>query len=146
MRVCEIYFIKREVAQEYFGKELKIFRLFQDKHQSPSYLKPVIERQIKYITSPIPVMKIQRVVLQRLKKFKHYHEENFLHYIELNNGKSKAQLSISLRKMVIRSEGSLEAETIFFEAIRQVAANFIAIDIENNRYGWLNPIKEMNYI
>lgn len=146
MRVYEIYYIKRDVAHQYYRKEIKIFRLFQEQKNCPKYLKPIIEQQIKYITSPIPVMPLQRAIKQHLKSYKLYREENFTHYLELKGGKSKAHLEISLRKMTLMSEGSIEAETIFFEAIRQIAANFLAIDIENERYGWLNPIKEWQFI
>lgn len=146
MRICEVYYIRPEVASHYFGQEIKIFRLFKEQQNCSDYLKPIIERQINYITCPIPAMKIERLVQRSLKKFAKYESDSFKHFIEVDQGNSRAQLSISLRKMVIISEGTLEAETIFFEIIRKIAANFLAIDLQSERYGWLNPIKEMKFV
>ena len=146
MRICDIYFIKPEVARHYFGQEVKIFNLFQELKTSSNFMKPIIEKQVKYITKPIPAMKIQRLVSQSLQNVPNYQVDNFKHYLELDNGKSKAQLTISLGQITILSEGTTEAETVFFEVIRQFAANFIAIDLDSERFGWLNPIKEVKFI
>lgn len=143
MRTCEIYVIKREVAECFYGREDKIFRLFQQYEQCSSTLKAIIEKQIEYITEPVPVMKIQHAVKKHLMVQTGYKEGYFKYFIELP--KSKGKLVISLKKLVIISEGTLDAEMTFFEAIRKIQLPFIAIDLKNERYGWLHPLKDLNF-
>ncbi|UTW70984.1 sporulation inhibitor of replication protein SirA [Anaerobacillus sp. HL2] len=45
--------------------------------------------------------------------------------------------------LTISTTGTYQAETIFFEILRQINPCFFAVDFENRNYGWLNPVKHV---
>ncbi|MBP3039846.1 sporulation inhibitor of replication protein SirA, partial [Bacillaceae bacterium Marseille-Q3522] len=63
------------------------------------------------------------------------------------NGKNLfAQLSIEERRLILKTKGNFESETVFFEILRKSEPSFLAVAINEERYGWLKPIKERNFV
>lgn len=146
LRSYQLYLIEDEFASHYFGKERLFFELFLEKDQSKGELKEIIERQIQFITKPIPTFNLHKVITQKLGKNRDFRYENGAYYIERKGVKSIARLKITNRVAYLESEGSYDTETIFFEALRQCENSFLAMDFEHARYGWLNPIKERKFV
>ncbi|MDQ0230409.1 hypothetical protein J2S19_001665 [Metabacillus malikii] len=148
MRHYYIYLIEEEFASHYFGRESKIFHLFQDFHWTTvrSQHTETIERQINYITKPIPTLFIHQLISTQLKNRKEYQRNEQLHLLKLSGGRGNATLIVKDHYLELSSDGNFEGETIFFEVLRKFDPCFFAMDIQNNKYGWLNPIKERNYV
>ncbi len=146
VRNYQVYVIDNRVVGPYIGKENKFFGLFYDFLHSKGTQRRIIGRQILYITKPIPVQS----VCSLLETHPNITLLNGVYYVR-SKGKSAtirstAQLQIHNHVLRISSEGGYDAETILFECIRKIDAHFLAVDLENHRYGWLKPIKERKFI
>ncbi|MHC0037100.1 sporulation inhibitor of replication protein SirA [Pseudoneobacillus sp. C159] len=146
MRVYQLYLIEDEFANHYFGRERIFFDLFSEEKHSYGELKKIIQKQIRYITKPIPSLRIHQVLNQQLAKLKGYIAENGVYRVELVGRTSVATLSIRDGYLLVQAEGNYEAEAVFFEVLRKCEASFLAIDIDHVRYGWLKPIKERKFV
>ncbi|PKG22358.1 sporulation inhibitor of replication protein SirA [Niallia nealsonii] len=146
MRKYELYLIEENVALHYNGKEKMIYNLFfEHTNTKDSTLKAILKKQIDYITRPIPEWKIQQVLLMELQK-KSWFQHNVEGYYIKNDNLSSAMLSILNNCLQIKANGYYDAELVFFELLHKYEPNFLAIDIENGRYGWLKPIKQRNFV
>ncbi|MEB1809520.1 MAG: sporulation inhibitor of replication protein SirA [Bacillaceae bacterium] len=146
MRKYDIYLINEEVAQHYFGQESKLFHLFLDETRALDDTKDIIKKQIEYISSPISVIELQQRLLQSFKHRTDYFFFDHAHRIHLTEPYSKAQLFIFPNYIHMVSDGSFEAETMFFEVMRKISPSFFALDVSTYRYGWLNPIKQVKLV
>ena len=43
----------------------------------------------------------------------------------------------------MNTSGNVSMETTFFEVLRKCELTFLAMDYENTKYGWLNPLKQV---
>lgn len=147
MRHYYIYLIEEEFASHYFGRESKIYHLFQDFHWATVRSNHVstLEKQIKYITKPIPALFIHQLIGTHLGSRRDYQNVNHIHKVELQGNRGNATLIVKDQYLELSSYGSYEAETIFFEVLRKFDPCFLAMDLQGERYGWLNPIKERNF-
>jgi hypothetical protein len=146
MRTYQLYLIEDEFASHYFGKERVFFQLFLEKQESHGELKKIIEKQIQFITKPLPILRLHKMIMKKLSKNKDFRFENGAYYIERKGINSAAKLELFDRVALLNSEGSYDSETIFFEALRQCEPSFLAMDFRHERYGWLNPIKDRKYV
>ncbi|MHC8521884.1 sporulation inhibitor of replication protein SirA [Rossellomorea sp. H39__3] len=48
--------------------------------------------------------------------------------------------------LTIHAWGTDESEYIFFEILRRHMGYLLAVDIQNERFGWLKPIKQRKFI
>jgi len=146
MRKYQLYLIEESVALHYNGKEKLIYNLFLEHTTTKdAALKAILQKQIDYITRPIPVWKIQQVLLIESQKKNWFEQKDDGYYIK-NDHASNAALSILNDCLQIEAEGYYDAELIFFELLHKYEPNFLAIDRENGRYGWLKPIKQRNFV
>jgi hypothetical protein len=146
MRKYELYLIEESVALHYNGKERLIYNLFfEHTNTKDSTLKAILKKQIDYITRPIPVWKMQQVLLMELQKKNWFQQKADGYYIK-NDNLSNAMLSILNNCLHIKAEGYHDTELVFFELLHKYEPNFLAIDVENGRYGWLKPIKQRNFV
>ncbi|MFC0271442.1 sporulation inhibitor of replication protein SirA [Metabacillus herbersteinensis] len=143
-----IYLIEEEFASHYFGRESKMYHLFQDYQWTRSQTKHfnLIQKQVSYITKPIPTLFIHQLIATHLAKRTDYQQTHEIHKIELKANRGSATLIVKDRHLELTSNGSYEAETIFFEVLRKFDPCFLAMDFLAERYGWLNPIKERNFV
>jgi hypothetical protein len=146
MRSYQLYLIEEEFASHFFGREQVFYKLFLEKERAQGELKTIIESQIHYITKPLSSLRIHKMIIQKLSKYKDFRSENGVYYIERNGLVGSARLEIFERVVTIDATGSFDTETIFFEALRQCESSFLAIDLKHERYGWLNPIKERKFV
>ncbi|MGY3716610.1 sporulation inhibitor of replication protein SirA [Sutcliffiella cohnii] len=145
MRQYTIYLMKEEIVEYYLGQEYKLFQLFQEYEQSKN-LQPIIKKQIEYITLPIQEYSLSQLLKQTLSKRKDYAYKGHEHTIWIPKVKSSAKLSLYENYIELSATGSFEAESILFEVIRKDAPYYLAIDIKAERYGWLQPIKQRNFV
>jgi hypothetical protein len=146
MRVYQLYLIEDEFANHYFGRERMFFDLFFESKNTFGELNLILQKQIQYITKPIPALRIHQMIHQQLSKMKGYLAQNGSYYVELAGKTSNARLKIEDKYVTVEADGSYEAEAIFFEVLRKCETSFLAIDVEHHRYGWLKPIKERKFV
>ncbi|WP_075980828.1 sporulation inhibitor of replication protein SirA [Bacillus massilinigeriensis] len=145
MRIYQVYLIEDEFATHYFGRERMFFQLFDEYKNAKGELRKILEKQIDYITKSIPNLRLHQYIYQQLQRKKDFRIENGIYYIE-NRKQGSAKLELFEKALLLQSFGSYEAETLFFEVLRKSETSFIAIDLENKRYGWLRPIKERKFV
>ncbi|OIJ09999.1 hypothetical protein BKP35_16090 [Anaerobacillus arseniciselenatis] len=146
MRHYHIYLLEPEVAANYFGKEWLIFQLFIEGETANTELKEIVQKQIKYISSTLPSLKIRKNLDQTLKMRSDFYVLNEHYYLDVKALESKAVLKDHGHFITVSASGSYQAETVFFEILRKVNSCFFAVDFGNKNYGWLNPVKQVNYI
>jgi hypothetical protein len=105
----------------------------------------MLEKQINYITKPIPTLFIDQLLCSHLANRVDYQKVQHIHKVELKGNRGSATMIVKDRYIELSSNGSYEAETIFFEVLRKFDPCFLAMDLQGERYGWLNPIKERNF-
>jgi hypothetical protein len=145
MRTYQLYLIEKEFASHYFGKEKLFFQLFHELDNANGGYRMILQKQIDFITKPIPILKIHQFIKQSLQKNKIVYTKKGTYYLELGNN-SHAELDIQEKRLILNSSGHYEAETAFFEVLRKAEASFLAIDLENQHCGWLKPIKERKFV
>ncbi|MBU9714393.1 sporulation inhibitor of replication protein SirA [Evansella tamaricis] len=146
MREYEIYIIREEIANAYFGLETKLFRLFQENRSAKGNLKEVTDRQIDFIIKSINKERLHVYLQNELKNKYGYSVVDFKHYIIMDEENSQAGLYIHDDYITLYSEGSYDAEACFFEVLRQYHSFFLAMEYSQNRYGWLKPIKSLDIV
>ncbi|WP_409305545.1 sporulation inhibitor of replication protein SirA [Peribacillus sp. SCS-155] len=146
MRSYHIYLIEEEFAQHYFGREKIFLNLFMEYTRSSGGQRRILQKQIDYITRPIPVLKIQQSINDYLFYKEDVSYKDGVYYIQKNSGNSRAALQINKEHLILQAEGEYDAETAFFESIRKCETSFLAFDIKNQRCGWLKPIKERKFV
>ncbi|ADV92692.1 sporulation inhibitor of replication protein SirA [Bacillus subtilis] len=141
------YLIKEEFANHYFGRESVMFELFQDYHWTSLEKQQyeMTEKQIQYITQPIPILHMHQRLKMNLNKTD-YRQLDYIYRIALPKAKGHATFMMKEHMIEIVASGDYEAETIFFEVLRKVSPCFLAMDFNSKRYGWLNPVKERNFV
>lgn len=145
MRSYQLYLIEDEFASHYFGRERMFFQLFHEFEQATGITKSILDRQIQFITKPIPGLKLHQFINEELCRKKDFLIKKGVYYIKIGK-RSNAQLQINDRFLYLESSGNYDAETLFFEVLRKSEASFLAIDIKHHRYGWLKPIKERKLV
>ncbi|WML49196.1 sporulation inhibitor of replication protein SirA [Neobacillus sp. PS3-34] len=70
MRKYRLYLIEDEFAAHYFGRERMFYQLFRENEYSNGELKTIIEKQINYITKPLPVLRIHQLIQKKLARKK----------------------------------------------------------------------------
>lgn len=146
MRNYQLYIIKSEFASHFYGRERMFYQLFLEYANATGERAYILEKQVHYITKEIPMMKVQQVLKRQLTKRRDFNLINGSYQIKLQESVSNASMSVHDRYLQLEADGNFEAETIFFEVLRKWETSFIAIDLKNERYGWLKPIKNRKFI
>ena len=146
MRNYSIYLIEEEFASHYFGRESIIFNLFLDYKRTSFDNKTLLSKQIEFITRPIPTLKLHQILETTLSNSPSYHHFGNSHFMQINAPESEAMIKIFDRHIRIEATGGYEAETVFFEILRKYDSCFLAMEFHLDRYGWLNPIKQRNFV
>lgn len=145
MREYKIYLIREPLSIEFYGREHKIFQLVNEYYYSSIELRTIIEKQLEYITEPIPMFELHTFIRKSYPYEIYYHEETGEYLLELADG-AKAMLKIYPGEILLYANGTLDSETFFFELLRKFRSTFIAIDVKDERFGWLKPIAYQKYI
>ena len=145
MRTYFIYLIKDEFADYFYGRESRFYQLFSGSHHSDGELKDIINRQINYITEPLPYLDLHKLFSQSVHS-QHIYIKGKVYCTGLAKESDGAELAIEEDWLQLNAWGGFESETIFFEILRRFKGHFFAVDIDNERYGWIKPVKERKYI
>ncbi|MDP4164134.1 MAG: sporulation inhibitor of replication protein SirA [Bacillota bacterium] len=146
MRKYRLYLIEDEFASHYFGRERMFFQLFQEYENTTGDMRSILKKQIAYITKQLPALRFHQLIQKKLGTVRGFKVENGTYSIELNGKLSVATMEVKDDSIIVDGYGSYEAETIFFEVLRKCESSFLAVDLENNRFGWLKPIKERKFV
>ena len=146
MRQYDLYRIEKSVALYYYGRERKFYGLFKEYRDSEGEFRQIVEGQINYITENIPILPLHQLLKEGSKRMQPILNEGNLYWIKINEDREDcAYMELFEKKITIHATGDHEVENIFFEILKKMD-NFLAIDLENERYGWLKPWKERKYI
>ena len=119
MRHFYLYLIKEEFASHYFGREFKLFQLFQDflwtSRDDERY--DTLKQQVEYVSKQIPVDYLDELISLYLNHQYNYQHIAPLHRIHLRSNRGKASLILKPRNVEITATGSFESETVFFEIL-----------------------------
>lgn len=146
MRSYFIYHIQEEVADFFYGKERRFYHLFHEYMNSSGILNGIIERQISYITKPLPFLDMHRVLHQSMQRGRPFRMEGRSYRTASCSTNHGAELLVEDRYMLLKAWGNYDSETLFFETLRKFDGSLLAIDIEHERYGWIRPLKERKYV
>ncbi|MGM9988335.1 MAG: sporulation inhibitor of replication protein SirA [Bacillaceae bacterium] len=150
MRKYDIYLIDEEIVEDYIGHEHNLFKTFFEYKTASSLEKYMIEKHLRVLTNKIPTLFMDKQIEQRLSFLPNYIYEKGKHYLNYNHGYSKIEVKVEAKVITVKSDGSFWAETVMFDMIGQVVdklnllcGSFLAVDVENRRYGWL---RQKNYL
>lgn len=143
MRNYEIYSIKKEIAHYFYLREQKIYQLFKEFQETEGKQREIIAKQIKYITETIPALSIHQQLIRHLQYRKDFkiHDE---HYI-IENKRGTALLKMFERKLTLQVSGAMDIDMIFLDILTYVEGYFLAIDLNQERFGWVKLVKERKY-
>jgi len=146
MRSYQVYSIENEVAEYYYGRERMFYDLFLQFLYVHGNLKEIIRKQINFITKPLPILSIHHILNQSLTKKSELIWDGRKYLVKGNTLENGVELQIEEQKILIKAWGNYDSESIFLEALRKYDGRLLAIDIENERFGWVKPIKERKYV
>ncbi|GGE52541.1 hypothetical protein GCM10011391_34250 [Pullulanibacillus camelliae] len=147
MRLYEIYLVHEHVANDYFGKDEKLFQLFVEmKTTQDMDLKEIINKQIKYVTQTIPALTVFHCVERKAR----FTQNKYLHKawqdLRISDGKGFVNLRCLSGHLIVEATGSLNQEAWVFEVLRTLDDYFLAVDCQNYNSGWLKPPKTVALI
>ena len=143
MRNYEIYNIKKEIAHYFYLREQKIYKLFKEYKEAHGERKNIIAKQIDYITRKIPVLAIHHELIRNLQYRNDFVIENN-RYVIINN-RGTAHLTVSDHKITLKASGTMDIDLIFLDLLTNVDGHYLALDLEQERYGWIKIVKERKY-
>jgi hypothetical protein len=146
MRTYQIYLIENEVAEYYYGRERMFYDLFLQYFFVRGNLKDIIRKQIIYITKPFPILNIHHLLNQSLSKKNELILDGGKYRFKGNNQDNGVELSVEEQTLCLNAWGNYDSESIFLEILRKYDGRLLAIDFENERFGWVKPIKERKYV
>lgn len=140
MRNYEIYSIKKEIAYYFYRREQKIYQLFKEYQETEGIQREIFAKQIDYITEPIPAIAIHQQLIRHLQTRRDFKIHNE-HYI-IENKRGKALLKMFERKLTLQVSGAMDIDMIFLDILTYVEGYFLAIDLNQERFGWVKLVKE----
>ncbi|WP_421384804.1 sporulation inhibitor of replication protein SirA [Bacillus salacetis] len=146
MKFYRLYWIEDEIADYFYGRERSFYNLFHESMFADGFMEEVVKRQIHYITRSIPFLPYNRAISQALAAKRDVIQNDNEFYIESSCGKNTAKIRVMDRYIGVEVEGHSDWEAYIFELLRKLDGRLLAIDIENEQFGWLKPIKVRNYI
>lgn len=145
MRTYFIYLIEDEVADYFYGREIKFYELFAANRRVKGELQEIIKKQIQFITKPLPYLELHHHLSSSVHK-REMKIKGKTYYIGTSRTGKRAELLIGKRCLELHALGDFESESVFFEVLRKFDGRFLAVDIENNRYGWIKTVKERKFV
>ncbi|MGL4521946.1 MAG: sporulation inhibitor of replication protein SirA [Bacilli bacterium] len=121
MRVYHFYLIQPQIANEFRGKELLIYRLLNHANS-----QAIAKAQVRYITE-----NIHEVLTQTLAQL----QESPNIVIDWSVDEDRRELQIALL-------GEITQDTALFHKLFRINPYLFAVDYSSKRYGWLAPIKQ----
>ena len=141
MKTYELYLIQEDIAKSYFGREYLFLIYLLDFQNLGPFRRKVLYKQMMYITKPLQVMKIHHKLEQALRVLGKYDRTHHTH--TLYTGAEYGEIMVKPHYIRMNTSGNVSMETTFFEVLRKCELTFLAMDYENTKYGWLNPLKQV---
>lgn len=140
MTEYQFVIISEDVAFQYYQSEDKLYRLFKDYQESYDWAKPLLNKQIQYITKndwhtgwTIP----KRGQLQAIG----FYEEEISSGYKYYSKHSGSTLYVHSHCAIYQHAGEKKEEWQVFDAIGKVSPYVFAVCLEKEKYGWLKPLK-----
>ncbi|MED1201897.1 sporulation inhibitor of replication protein SirA [Heyndrickxia acidicola] len=146
MRTYQIYLIEEEFADYFYGRERMFFELFSQYQVVSGRLKNIIERQIRFITKPLPVLHLHHLLNQSFLRNKEFILEGRYYRYVLPESDDSVELLIEDHRLQLNAWGNYDTESIFFEELRKFDGRLLAVDTEHAQFGWIKPVKTRKYI
>jgi|GEM_PF-1771907 len=147
MRLYEIYLIRQHVANDYFGKDDKLFQLFiETKTVRDAHLIQILNKQIKYVTRHIVATAVYQCIEKNVRMTQHKKMYRTWKNLRIVDDKGSINLRCFSDQLIIEATGSLNQEAWMFEALRTLDDYFLAIDCQNCMSGWLKPPKTVSLV
>jgi len=143
MVIYSVYWLKEEVARNYFHKSELLFRFFKEyeNNQHRSYLK----KQYHYITSEFPKEKIHFYVRKQFGMKSNLTKEREDSRIDIFANNKFISLHIGEKRLKFHSESLQDAEEILFPLLRQMHPYLFVVGNTYENYGWISPMKNISY-
>ncbi|MCM2674643.1 sporulation inhibitor of replication protein SirA [Alkalicoccobacillus plakortidis] len=143
MRSYQLYLLDEAIVNRYYGQEIKLFNLFCERFQADHTLKPLLTKQVEYITKPLPTKELLKI----LSKEDHYlsSEQVNVSTYRMEHSPSGSWVDVKLRDhhLLLMAFGKMEIETRLFERLKELNTYFFAVNVGQRRFGWLGPIKKV---
>ncbi|SDB92659.1 sporulation inhibitor of replication protein SirA [Shouchella lonarensis] len=142
MRHYELYLLDQAVAASYLGQEATLFQLFEEFSHASANERVQLEKQIHYITRPIPKLALDETISRYC-----YEIDEGVYTTYVQRGRAhRCQLKIKERVVFVSAEGDTYTETVMFDLLKSVDGLFFAVNVREGRFGWLQPLaKERVY-
>ncbi|MBM7650150.1 hypothetical protein JOC78_003134 [Bacillus ectoiniformans] len=143
MRSYQIYWIREEFANYFYGRERNFYQLFFDGCSSENEKQTIVDKQICYITKRFEVEAIENILLHSLAESNRIRKADDGSFkLQLSNGKGEAILYLQPKSLLLQALGSYETEAVIFHALKKLDDCLFAVDFERKNYGWLKPVKK----
>ncbi|SDH53640.1 sporulation inhibitor of replication protein SirA [Alteribacillus bidgolensis] len=136
----QMVIITKEVAMQYYQSENKLFRLFLDYERAYEWARPVLEKQIRYITEAILPAHWNDSLSCQLHNIGYKEEKAETGYLYFSE-KSKSKLFVDDRFVHFTHSGSPKVEWEVFDCLKSLSPYVFAVNFEKETYGWLKPLK-----
>ncbi|SFP99813.1 sporulation inhibitor of replication protein SirA [Salibacterium halotolerans] len=133
----QLIIITKEVALQYYQTEDKLYRLFLDYHQAYEWARPLLEKQIYYITEPLLYPYFISTLHNDLQKAG-FQKKNRYTYTRARTGSS---IYLDDREVIFDHAGDAKEEWQVFDCFKKVSPYFFAVNMKKETYGWLKPLK-----
>ncbi|GIN07199.1 hypothetical protein J1TS1_13440 [Shouchella clausii] len=142
MRHYELYLLSDEVAASFSGKEAKLFQLFTERAKAKQSERHIYDRQVDYITKPLPKAKLHKALQKRygLKKGNGYELRSAF------NERNRCLVELGDKSIQLEALGDLSAETTVFDVLKEVDSHFFAVNVADGRFGWLQPFEKQRVL
>lgn len=81
-----MYIIKELFANYYYGREYFFYHLFKDYETANNKMKKILSKQIDYISSSIPAIRIYKQLIEQLQGRKDFIMNNGMFLVENSRG------------------------------------------------------------
>ncbi|WP_185819627.1 sporulation inhibitor of replication protein SirA [Salibacterium salarium] len=136
----QLTIITKEVALHYYQSEDKLYRLFLDYHNAYKWARPVLEKQIRYVTE----MFLYNTFIDTMRKDLRsigFHEEIERGGYAFYSNTSHSKIYMQERCMIFEHNGSAKEEWEVFDCLKKISPYIFAVNIDKGAFGWLKPLK-----
>lgn len=132
--------VTKEVALQYYRSEDKLYRLFLDYERAYEWARPVLERQIRYITEEISSVHWSQSLSGYLRE-KGFLEKKAKDYYFYYSEKSESEIMVNGRFIYYYHMGPPKEEWDVFDGLKKLSPYVFAMNMERETFGWLRPLK-----
>jgi hypothetical protein len=136
MQKYSLYFLKDEFVNHYYHKSdilYHFFRKYQVLHDNVSY-----QKQFDFITKEIPTTEIISFLKKHHNLSIHKNEST----MEIHDPYTSLKIDCKQREWIVYCPSIHIAETLLFEQLRSYHSSFFVLNVDEDQYGWLAPVRK----